>query len=119
MIAIVAETFIPNPENKPQVNHIDGDKANNRVENLEWCTLSENQRHRFDVLDKHFSKEKMEAITELAAIKNRKKVRCDDTGEIYSSIRAASVATGISRANISNCAHGRYKQACGQHWSFV
>lgn len=65
------------------------------------------------------SKEKMEAITELAAIKNRKKVRCDDTGEIYSSIRAASVATGISRANISNCAHGRYKQACGQHWSFV
>lgn len=116
---IVAETFIPNPENKPQVNHIDGDKANNRVENLEWCTLSENQRHRFDVLDKHFSKEKMEAITELAAIKNRKKVRCDDTGEIYSSIRAASVATGISRANISNCAHGRYKQAYGQHWSFV
>lgn len=116
---IVAETFIPNPENKPQVNHIDGDKANNRVENLEWCTLSENQRHRFDVLDKHFSKEKMEAITELAAIKNRKKVRCDDTGEIYSSIRAASVATGISRANISNCAHGRYKQACGQHWSFA
>ena len=64
-------------------------------------------------------KEKMEAITELAAIKNRKKVRCDDTGEIYSSIRAASVATGISRANISNCAHGQYKQACGQHWSFV
>lgn len=33
--------------------------------------------------------------------------------------RAANVATGISRANISNCAHGRYKQACGQHWSFV
>lgn len=59
------------------------------------------------------------SYAEVAAIKNRKKVRCDNTGEIYSSIRAASVATGISRANISNCAHGRYKQACGQHWSFV
>lgn len=39
---IVAETFIPNPNNYPVIDHIDGDKKNNKVENLKWCTQSEN-----------------------------------------------------------------------------
>tara|TARA_R100000773_G_scaffold12099_1_gene11162 strand:+ start:335 stop:913 length:579 start_codon:yes stop_codon:yes gene_type:complete len=47
---MVAKSFIENPENKPDINHIDGNKLNNTVDNIEWCTKAENARHSRDVL---------------------------------------------------------------------
>jgi hypothetical protein len=47
---LVAQAFIPNPENKPTVNHLNGDKTNNHLSNLEWATVAEQNRHKFWVL---------------------------------------------------------------------
>jgi len=50
---LVGECYIPNPYNKPEINHIDGDKTNNHYTNLEWCTRKENIHHRDNVMGKH------------------------------------------------------------------
>lgn len=71
---LVAMTFIDNPKNKPQVNHIDGDKNNNNVSNLEWCTAQENEKHSFEVLGKKVlrgEQKNQSKLTELDVIEIR------------------------------------------------
>lgn len=98
---LVAEHFIPNPNKKPQVNHIDGDKTNNFYTNLEWASASENQLHRFRVLKKPGGKP-------------RKTIKCVETGEIFESIAEATRKTGIS--HIRNVVAGERAKAGGYRW---
>lgn len=103
---LVAQAFVPNPKNKTQVNHIDGDKHNNRVENLEWTTARENMNHSRYVLGN------------CAENALKKKIKCVETGQIFESAHEASRVMKIGRANICKAARIG-KIAGGYHWKWV
>lgn len=100
---LVAMAFIPNPENKPQVNHINSLRMDNRACNLEWCTDLENRQHA-----EKFGK----ACKGVAG----KKIWNYKTGEEYESIREAARQTGKSEKYIADCLHGRRSSA---GWEFI
>ncbi|MFD6509331.1 NUMOD4 motif-containing HNH endonuclease [Bacillus sp. NPDC060175] len=102
---MVARAFVPNPEDKPEINHIDGNKDNNMASNLEWCTSSENTIHAFKnglattVGEKH----RATKITEEDAlfIRNNYKPRDKEYGAT-----ALAGKFGLSRATVENIAKG-------------
>ena len=99
---VMAETFIPNPNNYPIINHKDGNKNNWSLDNLEWCTKKENMQH---------ASEHGLCYMEM--------VRVVETGQVYQSYTACARAIGGTLSGIHDCKTGRQHQHRGYHFEFL
>ena len=109
---LVAIAWLPNEDNKPSVNHKDGNKNNNSVDNLEWMTYVEQQAHRTNILGKKNSgsPKKVGQFTKDGKLIN-----------IYQSVEEAASAFGKSRVNIDSAIHHKKNQqtAYGYVWKYI
>lgn len=117
---LVATAFIPNPENKTQVNHIDGNKKNNHVENLEWATAKENVRHSLDVLGtKGSNTGKKGFLNHLSKPVNQIDKKTGEIIKTFGSIKEATREMNGHDTNIRCCISGKYTHAYGYKWEYA
>lgn len=138
---IVAEAFIPNPDNLPMVNHKDEDKSNNFVDNLEWCTAAYNstygsaierssekkrgvplsEKHKEDIAKSLKGYYKSHTSASIGHISEKRKSvvgRRDGEAIRFPSVKDAAIAVKGARSNITRSCNSKTKTAYGYKWSW-
>lgn len=119
---LVASHFIPNPDNKPQINHINCIRDDNRISNLEWCTQAENNRHELTRINKSESLKGRYVPKGKANCFSKKVVQFNTNGQfikLWYCLSDIQRETNIKQPNITTCCQGKKETAGGYKWKYV